>query len=1468
MQAPLTYSAVRCARLQLPTHGAAACRHTAARRTVAWRLRRSLRPQAAAGSDPSDPSASSSSGGPPPPPPPPIGSDAAAAAGGSMGSVDITSRTVSLPFGVPTAGAVFFMAGFLKVLVMCFPFSEMAVMMYVHGLADLGIWAAIKAIPLALALAGVAKLIVDRRLQSRRWGSLAIAASGVVLLVLSRFIFARPKPSPLDPMFARMRQDRAAAVADQRRMEAARAAQHRAQEQRLMQQPDAEVGRALQQQAAQAGGKPPRLTGQALGRVMAPSPPPPAAAYVDMEAGSQAEEPFPINNLPDGLLGHAMALAGKDHWHNFPRVSQRWRQVFAAEPGLRRPFQAATFRTSAQQALRLSEQEAELLPIAQHLVSFCWSENESERDFLGLLAPESLPTAASAAAAAASLARCLSALRGGRLAELQLEGVCSSVEGAAPELQQLRLVTSLELYDCKDQVVAVVLAAMGGRLQSLYLDFTSPAPALLDSLAQLPQLTALGLAARRCPSLAALTQLTRLKQLVLFDTESFDPLAALRGNAPAIWQPPPPSSLPASLERFAYDGDHYGFEVAGCQLGRFWLWQGPTHAIHVDEDIPFELPMPTLLPGLTSLALNCQGLQELPTGQYLTGLRHLELEENEFTRLPPAIGTATSLTGLCLNNNRKLSLGEPDAAQLGGLTRLVLDSPNDRLVGFTLGTLGSHLRCLQLELTALPSTLLDSIAQLSQLTSLGLGADSWPELGPLTRLSRLRQLALVDGGRMEQRAMQPEQAAGFIASLERFNLEMRCRRFQFGGCELQRCTVWRGSTVGLTSDDDWLHHLPLLTLSLKHAMGGVITELPNCLANYRGLTRLTLVGQGLTDLPAGEYLAELQLLDLACIKFTRLPAVIATAAALACLIIGSHLVAQDKLNCPGTAAQDIASLAMTSRALSTLAKGTLWGLLGDEYPEEGATTAKSLATVPKQDHWEACFIDSRTRKLKEYTAAKTLARQYEEEVPKEVPAHIFGEVARLRCLGLAASNAKNEFQLTDKELRRVERVDKSRGSMGTAHIHALTALVRTAQAKHGSLEGMAAVVREKAAKRERAAASKQEAAAARRQALAAAAGLEDISADVADVGYIASYLRTPNAKGGPTQQQLVPFVQLADWAVRHAGLAGLRQEIKTSEARFMMFKVMFRDEYDGGYFNNYFAKAHQAASQLNDDEEEDCIRLACQQWAQWHGGVRAALTQPEVPQEGPLRDALAAVLRQRPPTSIAFDLGWDMMDDDQLVDMGEGPPESQPGAYGAGSATFFGDFSHFIQVELGARSEEALDALQAQARTTLPLLAQVTGSPSGAVWAEACLVAFDAPEGEAEEAADDAAEGAAPQADQAAGGAPQQVQQAAQAAAAAGPAAAAEDGEPEGPAAHRCLFYVGVSAKENPASLLTGQVYQRYGSSQSQQGALSQVANKRDWFVKYCKRGWDGWEPGMAVRLRLLTADQVPSSVREAAAEA
>lgn len=41
-------------------------------------------------------------------------------------------------------------------------------------------------------------------------------------------------------------------------------------------------------------------------------------------------------------------------------------------------------------------------------------------------------------------------------------------------------------------------------------------------------------------------------------------------------------------------------------------------------------------------------------------------------------------------------------------------------------------------------------------------------------------------------------------------------------------------------------------------------------------------------------------------------------------------------------------------------------------------------------------------------------------------------------------------------------------------------------------------------------------------------------------------------------------------------------------------QVVFRDEHEGSFFNNYYDKAYQAASQLSNEEEEDCICLACQ----------------------------------------------------------------------------------------------------------------------------------------------------------------------------------------------------------------------------------------------------------------------------------
>jgi hypothetical protein len=59
----------------------------------------------------------------------------------------------------------------------CTAAAEMAVMMYLKGRAELGITAALKAIPIALAIAAAAKAIVDRGLQNR-WGPHAAAFIG------------------------------------------------------------------------------------------------------------------------------------------------------------------------------------------------------------------------------------------------------------------------------------------------------------------------------------------------------------------------------------------------------------------------------------------------------------------------------------------------------------------------------------------------------------------------------------------------------------------------------------------------------------------------------------------------------------------------------------------------------------------------------------------------------------------------------------------------------------------------------------------------------------------------------------------------------------------------------------------------------------------------------------------------------------------------------------------------------------------------------------------------------------------------------------------------------------------------------------------------------------------------------------------------------------------------------------------
>jgi hypothetical protein len=165
------------------------------------RLPSALRPRAA--SSPGDADADADAPADPPTPP-----------GARAGAL-------AVPASLRAPGAVFVMAGFLKLLVMCFPFSPMAVSMFLQGRADLGPWAVLKMLPLALGLLLLAKRLVDEKVHERRWAGRAVAAAGLLALVLSRWAFARPRPSPLDPMFrdyARQRRAAAAgAAADARR---------------------------------------------------------------------------------------------------------------------------------------------------------------------------------------------------------------------------------------------------------------------------------------------------------------------------------------------------------------------------------------------------------------------------------------------------------------------------------------------------------------------------------------------------------------------------------------------------------------------------------------------------------------------------------------------------------------------------------------------------------------------------------------------------------------------------------------------------------------------------------------------------------------------------------------------------------------------------------------------------------------------------------------------------------------------------------------------------------------------------------------------------------------------------------------------------------------------------------------------------------------------------------------------------
>lgn len=141
------------------------------------------------------------------------------------------------------------------------------------------------------------------------------------------------------------------------------------------------------------------------------------------------------------------------------------------------------------------------------------------------------------------MARCLAALQPGQLAELQLWGNLRLQAPAVEALHRLSGVTNLVLVMNSNTSVQAALGALGRRLRSFQLEMDAPPSALLDTIVQLTQLTALGMLAKHWPPLDPLARLCCLKQLILNEPNM----------ASGPTQLPLPASFPAGLDRYSFD---------------------------------------------------------------------------------------------------------------------------------------------------------------------------------------------------------------------------------------------------------------------------------------------------------------------------------------------------------------------------------------------------------------------------------------------------------------------------------------------------------------------------------------------------------------------------------------------------------------------------------------------------------------------------------------------------------------------------------------------------------------------------------------------------------------------------------------------------------------------------------------------------------------------------------------------------
>lgn len=230
-------------------------------------------------------------------------------------------------------------------------------------------------------------------------------------------------------------------------------------------------------------------------------------------------------------------------------VSKRWNRLFFSEPALWHNMHvtAYCFETVAEQQRRLERREALLRRVAPLARCFTWRQHIDEEECEGYAEVQEAEEAAQV-----GLARCLSALQPGQLAELRLHGDVSLQGAAGAALRQLTSIRSLLLECCTEQGTATAVAAIGSNLCSLHLHTASLSPAVADSIGQLAQLTELGIQAREWPELGALTRLSQLKQLVLLGSSD---------QSERPMQPPPPAKFPAGLEQFCFESRQHPFQA-------------------------------------------------------------------------------------------------------------------------------------------------------------------------------------------------------------------------------------------------------------------------------------------------------------------------------------------------------------------------------------------------------------------------------------------------------------------------------------------------------------------------------------------------------------------------------------------------------------------------------------------------------------------------------------------------------------------------------------------------------------------------------------------------------------------------------------------------------------------------------------------------------------------------------------------